>query len=82
MSAPQGEPPVFDAGERGCTDGLTQEFRQRMDSLESGQTLVVVVREPGAKADLPAMARLMGHEVRSVEPQSDGSLRVTVARGA
>ncbi len=68
-SAPASSPPtaisvaeVWDAGGMGCGD-LVLELRLRMDKLESGATLKLVARDPGAKEDLPAWCRLTGHKL-------------------
>jgi tRNA 2-thiouridine synthesizing protein A len=50
----------WDAGAMGCGD-LVLELRMRLRSMESGQTLKVIARDPGAPADLPAWCRLTGN---------------------
>jgi TusA-related sulfurtransferase len=83
-----GEEPVrssgthqFDAGMLGCADGLAQEFRRRILTIPIGDVLVVETSDPAAKEDLPPLARMMGHTVRSVEPSGNGRLLITVERG-
>jgi TusA-related sulfurtransferase len=71
----------FDAGDLGCAEGLAGEFRRRMQQIPVGQVLVVSTRDPAAKEDLPPLARMMGHVVRSIEAPGDGRLDVTVERG-
>jgi TusA-related sulfurtransferase len=71
----------FDAGEMGCAEGLAGEFRKQMQQIEVGDVLVVSTRDPAAKEDLPPLARMMGHMVRSVEAPGDGRLEVSVERG-
>jgi TusA-related sulfurtransferase len=71
----------FDAGEMGCADGLAGEFRRQMHEIPVGDVLVVSTRDPAAKEDLPPLARMMGHVVRSVEVPGDGRLLVSVERG-
>ena len=71
----------FDAGDLGCADGLAGEFRRRMQQIPVGDVLVVGTRDPAAKEDLPPLARMMGHVVRSIEAPGDGRLLVTVERG-
>jgi TusA-related sulfurtransferase len=71
----------FDAGDLGCADGLAGEFRRRMQEIPIGHVLVVSTRDPAAKEDLPPLARMMGHLVRSTEAGSDGRLVVSVERG-
>jgi TusA-related sulfurtransferase len=71
----------FDAGSMGCSDGLAPEFRRRMGAIAVGDVLVVTARDPAAKEDLPSLARMMGHTVRSVELSEDGRLLISVERG-
>ncbi|MGZ5213394.1 MAG: sulfurtransferase TusA family protein [Actinomycetota bacterium] len=55
----------FDAGDLGCADGLAGEFRSQIAAVPIGDVLMVTARDPAAKEDLPALARMMGHAVRS-----------------
>ncbi len=71
----------FDAGNLGCADGLAGEFRRRIAGIPVGDVLVVTARDPAAKEDLPPLARMMGHAVRSIETPGDGRLLITVERG-
>jgi TusA-related sulfurtransferase len=71
----------FDAGTMGCADGLAREFRTRILAIPVGDLLEVQTVDPAAKEDLPPLARLMGHTVRSVESPGDGRLLITVERG-
>lgn len=71
---------VYDAGDRGCADGLAQEFRREIDALPTGASLVTVVRDAAAKADLPPLARMLGHAVTSVETGPGGVVRITVEK--
>jgi len=71
---------VFDAGSMGCADGLADEFRRRIQGVPVGASLVSVVRDPAAREDLPPLARLLGHEVRSVEAGDDGTIKIVVER--
>jgi TusA-related sulfurtransferase len=70
----------FDAGTLSCADGLAQEFRRRILAIPLGDVLVVTACDPAAKEDLPPLARMMGHEVRSIETPDDGRLLITVER--
>lgn len=70
----------FDAGDLGCADGLASEFRRRMGAIPVGDVLVVTARDPAAKEDLPPLARMMGHAVRSIETPDDGRLLMKVER--
>lgn len=71
----------FDAGTMGCADGLAAEFRRRIGAIPVGDILLVTARDPAAKEDLPPLARMMGHAVRSIEVRPDGRLEITVERG-
>jgi len=71
----------FDAGTLSCADGLAQEFRRRILAIAQGDVLVVTARDPAAKEDLPPLARMMGHEVRSIEASDEGRFLMTVERG-
>jgi TusA-related sulfurtransferase len=71
----------FDAGGMSCADGLASEFRRRIGAIPVGDVLAVTARDPAAKEDLPPLARLMGHAVRSVEAPGDGRLVIKVERG-
>jgi TusA-related sulfurtransferase len=72
----------FDAGMMGCADGLSQEFKRQLNAISEGDILVVTARDPIAKEDLPALARLLGHTVHSVEMNERAEIVVTVQRGA
>jgi len=71
---------VFDAGNLGCADGLAQEFRRRIESVPVGVSLAVIVADPAAKVDLPPLARMLGHSVKSTHVGDDGRLTVNVER--
>lgn len=71
----------YNAGDVGCADGLAGEFRRQIQQIPVGHVLVVSTRDPAAKEDLPSLARLMGHVVRSIEAPGDGRLLVSVERG-
>ena len=72
----------FDAGTLGCADGLAREFRRRILAIPRGDLLLDRrPQDPAAKEDLPPLARMMGHTVRSVEPAGNGRLLITVERG-
>jgi TusA-related sulfurtransferase len=70
----------FDAGDLGCADGLAAEFRRKIGAIPVGDVLEVTARDPAAKEDLPPLARMMGHAVRSIETPGDGRLLITVER--
>jgi tRNA 2-thiouridine synthesizing protein A len=56
----------WDAGDLGCGE-LVLELRARMASLQPGQVLRLVARDPGSPADLPAWCRMTGHVLVSAE---------------
>ena len=70
----------FDAGTLGCTDGFTSEFRRRLRAIDVGAQLRVTTRDPSARADLPAMTRLMGHELVATRDLDDGRTEFFVTR--
>jgi TusA-related sulfurtransferase len=78
------EPPsaahIFDAGTMGCGDGLAQEFRNRLEEVNVGESLTVLVSDPAAKEDLPSLVRMLGQSVKSVEAQADRRLAITVEK--
>lgn len=76
-----GEVHEFDAGTMGCAEGLSQEFKRQINGLPEGDVLVTVARDPIAKDDLPALARLLGHKVISVGFTEAAEVVVTVERG-
>jgi TusA-related sulfurtransferase len=71
---------VFDAGDLGCGSGLPREFRTRLTQIPVGHVLEVVTNDPAAREDLPSMARLLGHQVQSIETGADGKVRIRVER--
>ena len=71
----------YDAGDLGCGSGLPQEFRRQVGAIPVGHVMEVVTRDPSAKEDLPALARLLGHEVLSVATAANGSVVIVVKRG-
>ena len=51
---------VWDAGDLACGD-LILKLRTRMHAMRPGEVLRLVALDSGARADLPAWCRLMGH---------------------
>jgi TusA-related sulfurtransferase len=78
--AHNGRSHTFDAGSRGCTDVLAGEVRRQISHIAIGDKLVLTVRDPAAKKDVPALARLLGHGVTGTTLQPDGRLKITVER--
>jgi TusA-related sulfurtransferase len=71
---------IYDAGDTGCGDGLHMEFRRRIQSVEVGEIVEVILRDPSAKEDLPSLVRMMGHRIRATDELSDGRLQLIVER--
>lgn len=71
---------VFDAGDLGCASGLPREFRTRIGQIPVGHVLEIITGDPAAREDLPSMARLLGHQVRSVDAGPNGMTRIRVER--
>jgi TusA-related sulfurtransferase len=76
----EGAASVYDAGDTGCGEGLHMEFRRRLQSIEVGQMMEIIMRDPSAKEDLPPLVRMMGHRIRSVEELEDGRMSLIVER--
>jgi TusA-related sulfurtransferase len=71
----------FDAGDLGCSSGLPEEFRRRIEGIPVGSVLEVVTRDPSAREDLPSLSRLLGHRVIATKNSGDGSTVLVVERG-
>lgn len=71
----------FDAGNLGCSDGLPQEFIRRIQSVEVGDVLRVITRDPSAREDLPSLARMNGHIVAPPERLDDRRTLFVITRG-
>jgi len=57
----------WDAGDTACGE-LVLRLRMRMRQLDSGQTLRLTARDPGASADIPAWCRVTGHLLLRTDP--------------
>jgi TusA-related sulfurtransferase len=79
-AAPAGRIHDYDAGDLGCGDGLPGEFRRRLAAIPVGDVLRVQTRDPAARADLPALARMLGHRVGTVAEAPEGGLLIDVER--
>jgi len=77
---PETEIRHYDAGDLGCGSGLPQAFRQEIGAIPVGAVLEVRTRDPSAKADLPSLARLLGHRVLRIENSPEGSTILAVQR--
>lgn len=69
----------FDAGDLGCGTGLPGEVRRQLAAIAIGERLRIVTRDPSAREDLPALARLLGQRVLAVE-SSGGATTITLER--
>ena len=56
----------WDAGDLGC-GYLVAELHSRLDRMKPGQTIEVIVKDPGARVDLPAWCRMSGHHLLSAD---------------
>ena len=70
----------FDAEDLGCAEGLPAEWKKQLDGIPVGDVLETVARDPSAREDLPALARMLGHEVISSDWGPDASVIVSVRR--
>src|SRR5690349_5303593 len=67
----------FSAGDRACGDGVGRDLRAWWASAAPGTRTVVTMRDPSTKADVPPLARMLGHTVEDMTENGD-TLRVTV----
>jgi SAM-dependent methyltransferase/TusA-related sulfurtransferase len=67
----------FSAGDRACGDGVGRDLRAWWASVPPGTRTVVTMRDPSTKADVPSLARLLGHTVEDMTETGD-TLRVIV----
>lgn len=70
--------PTFDAGDRDCASGIARDLRRWWDTLAPGSRTAVVVRDPSAKADVPPLARMLGHHIERQFHTDDGALHLIV----
>lgn len=80
------EPAVeYDGGDMDCGSGLLLAITSRMRNIEEGEVMLLHTRESSVLADLPAWARLAGHELLDVIPEDrrgPGPWRLWIRRGA
>jgi hypothetical protein len=77
---------VDESGRSTAIDLLCSGFRAPLEPVETGAHHVDAgdlgcADGPAAKEDLPSLARMMGHAVRSIETSGDGGLLISVERG-
>lgn len=70
---------VVDAGEQGCGE-LMVTLARRFRGLPSGTLVAVVAHDLGAREDIPAWCRLVGHELVATEPEG-AATRYFVRKG-
>lgn len=63
----------LDFGEMGCGDGLAAHVRRHLSAVGIGDRLRIVTHDPSAREELPALARLLGQRVISIEPTGDAT---------
>ncbi len=75
----------YDGGDMDCGSGLLLAITSRMRRIDEGEVLLLHTRERSVLADLPAWARLAGHDLLAVvEAEGDGthrSWRLWIERG-
>jgi TusA-related sulfurtransferase len=76
----EGEVHRFDAGDLGCGTGLPREFRARLEQIPLGHRLEVATRDPAAREDLPALARMLGQKVLVIDSHAGGEVIIVVER--
>jgi len=89
--SPAGAPAVpvaleYDGGDMDCGSGLLLAITARMRRIGEGEVLLLHTREPSVLADLPAWARLAGHDLLAVVDDAAGAgpgpWRLWIGRGA
>lgn len=89
-SRPAGAPTVpvaleYDGGDMDCGSGLLLAITSRMRRIDEGAVLLLHTRERSVLADLPAWARLAGHELLAVVDDAadttPGPWRLWIERG-
>ena len=68
----------FDAGHLGCGAEFAESLKARLAPLSPGERLAVVVRDPAAKVELPALAWLMGHRGAAERAIGGGAIEFEV----
>ena len=71
------EPVVVDARGQRCPRPIIA-LARRARELPAGTVVVVLATDPAARHDVPAWARLRGHEALPPEEAADGGWRLTV----
>ncbi len=71
---------VFDAGQKGCGE-LIVSVAKRFRALPPGTIVAVMTYDEGAREDLPAWCRLMGHELLATAEDEGGRVRYYIRKG-
>jgi SAM-dependent methyltransferase len=61
----------FSAGDRACGDGVGRDLRAWWASVPPGTRTVVTMRDPSTKADVPSLARMLGHAIEDMTETGD-----------
>jgi TusA-related sulfurtransferase len=69
----------YDCGWLGC-DEIPMVVRRQLQSVEVGDVVEFLVREPSSKEDTPPFCRMLGHRILSTDQQEDGSVVISVER--
>jgi arsenite methyltransferase len=67
----------FSAGSRACGDGVARDLRAWWAACPPGTRTVVSMIDPSTKADVPSLARMLGHTVEDLTEIGD-TLRATI----
>lgn len=90
LAAPAGAPTVpvaltYDGDDMDCGSGLLLAITSRMRRIDEGEVLLLHTREHSVLADLPAWARLAGHDLLAVVDDATGTgpgpWRLWIVRG-
>ena len=73
----------FHGGTMDCGNGSLLAITARMRRIDPGEVMLLHTSEPSVLADLPAWARLSGHDLISIDPErgTPGPWRLWVRRG-
>ena len=90
-ASPSSAPPTvpvaleYDGGDMDCGSGLLLAITSRMRRIDEGEVLLLHTRERSVLADLPAWARLAGHDLLAVVDDAaetaSGPWRLWITRG-
>lgn len=70
-AAPPAPATELDGGDMDCGSGLLLAITSRIRSIDEGDVLLLLTRERSVLADLPAWARLAGHQLLQVQESSE-----------